>query len=234
MTANLQISGTGHSGYPGNLTDRAYALSVTEDKLLMHFEHLGSSRRVARNAPVFVEGEKSNCWFTVVSGTVRLFKILSDGRRHIVDFYFPGECFGMDRLARRVFSAEAVTDVTLIRFSKSATEAIIDESPDLARRVREKLLNDIATVQLRNLQLGQLKAPERVAAFLLDVCGRCHLSQAVELSMPRIDIADYLGLTIETVCRVLTTLKRKGTIAAPNPHQIELRDRPTLTLLAEA
>lgn len=201
---------------------------------LIAFERIGSRRSFARNEEIYAEGDAAGCWFKVVSGTVRLSKLLADGRRHIAEFYFAGDCFGLDNLPERLLSAEAVSDVIVMRYPRRATEQLIDEDPALARYLRDLTLRDLANAQLRMLMLGRMSAPERVATFLLDMVERRQSRRALDLPMPRGDIADYLGLTIETVCRVLSSFKRDGLINIPNPHRIELRDREGLAAIGEA
>jgi CRP/FNR family transcriptional regulator len=214
-----QISGRTRTGLTEN--HEAWGLDL---------DQLGASRSIGRNCSIFVEGDEENdSWFMVTAGTVRVFKLFSDGRRHILEFYFPGELF----FSSGLFSAEAVTAMHLIRYPKKATNSLLDDNPELARLVRERLQSDIVSFQVRNLRLGSSSAAERVAAFLLDVHHRCQFDRIVELPMSRLDIADYLGLTIETVCRILTSLKCKGIIAAVAPHHIELRDYRALARLGE-
>ena len=201
---------------------------------LVAFEAIGSRRSYDRNEELFAEGDPADCWFRVVSGTVRLSKLLADGRRHIAEFYFAGDCFGLDNFSERLFSAEAIGDVTVMRFPRRATERLIDEQPDLARSLRDLTLHDLANAQMRMLLLGRMSAPERVATFLLDIFDRRDARRVFDLPMSRNDVADYLGLTIETVCRVLSSFKRDGLINIPTPHRIEMRDREALAAIGEA
>jgi len=201
---------------------------------LLAFERIGSRRSLARNEEIFAEGDPADSWYKVVSGTVRLCKLLADGRRHIAEFYFSGDCFGFENMPERLFSAEAVSDVIVMRYPRRATEQLIDESPGLSRGLRDMTLRDLANAQIRMLVLGRMSAPERVATFLLDMFDRRDATRALDLPMSRNDIADYLGLTIETVCRVMSTFKRDGAIDIPSPHRIELRDRAALAAISEA
>jgi len=216
-------------GTDGTAIARSGALAA-----LVAFEAIGSRRTYDRNEELFAEGDPADCWFRVVSGTVRLSKLLADGRRHIAEFYFAGDCFGLDNFSERLFSAEAIGDVTVMRFPRRATERLIDEQPDLARSLRDLTLHDLANAQMRMLLLGRMSAPERVATFLLDIFDRRDARRVFDLPMSRNDVADYLGLTIETVCRVLSSFKRDGLINIPTPHRIEMRDREALAAIGEA
>jgi CRP-like cAMP-binding protein len=95
-------------------------------------------------------------------------------------------------------------------------------------------LRDLANAHGRTVLLGRMTAPERVAAFLIEMLERRDRTKALDLPMARNDIADYLGLTIETVCRTLSAFKREGVIAIPSPHRIELLDRHALRSIGEA
>ena len=195
---------------------------------LVALERIGTRRSFARDEEIYAEGDGSESWYKVVSGTVRLCKLLADGRRHIAGFCFAGDCFGLDSTSEHGLSAEAVGDVVVMRYARRATERLIDETPQLARRLCDMALRDLTHAQTRMLLLGRKTAPERVASFLIELSERRDAGRVLDLPMSRNDIADYLGLTVETVCRVLSSFRRDGTIAIPNPHRIELRDRDVL------
>ena len=200
---------------------------------LVALEQLGSRRSFARDEEIYVEGDKADSWFKVVSGTVRICKLMADGRRHIAEFFQSGDCFGFDGTSERVFAAEAVGDVIVMRFNLAATERLIQERPELARRMCNMTLRNLAHAQTRLLLLGRMTAPERVASFLIELAERRDVRRVLDVPMSRNDIADYLGLTIETVCRVLSAMKRDGAIAIPHPHRIEICDREALESLVE-
>jgi CRP/FNR family nitrogen fixation transcriptional regulator len=218
---------------PTDLAGTPIARSGSLDALVA-LERIGSRRAFARDEEIYGEGDRSDCWYKVVAGTVRITKLLADGRRHIAEFCFSGDCFGLDNAAQRLYAAEAVGDVVVMRFPRAATDRLIDDNPQLARRLCDMTLRDLAHAQTRMLLLGRMTAPERVASFLLEIFDRREAGRAVELPMSRTDIADYLGLTIETVCRVLSGFKRDGVIAIPTAHRIELRDRAALEAIGEA
>jgi len=201
---------------------------------LVALEGLGRPRSFVRDAEIYSEGDRADCWFKVISGTVRICKLMADGRRHIAEFFYAGDCFGLDSDVQRAFAAEAVGEVMVMRFSRAATERLIDEQPGLARRLFDMTMRSLAHAQTRLLMLGRMTAPERVASFLLELAERRDVRRAIDVPMSRSDIADYLGLTIETVCRVLSAMKRDGAIAIPNPHRIEICDRNALEALIEA
>jgi CRP/FNR family nitrogen fixation transcriptional regulator len=202
------------------------------DELIV-LEQLGARRSFGRDAEIYAEGDRADCWFKVVSGTVRICKLMADGRRHVAEFFFAGDCFGLDDVGARAFAAEAVGDVIVMRFPRAATDRLIGQRPELARRLYAMTLRSLAHAHTRLLLLGRMTAPERVASFLVELAERRDVRRGLDVTMSRSDIADYLGLTIETVCRVLSAMKRHGVIAIPNPHRIEICDRDALEAMVE-
>ena len=201
---------------------------------LVALEGIGTRLSFSRNDEIYAEGDSADCWYKVVSGAVRVCKLLADGRRHIGEFCFSGDFFGVDGSGERLYSAEAVGDVVVMRFQRKAAEQLIDQNPTLARLLRDTMLRDLVHAHGHTLRLGRLTASERVATFLLELFERRDRTKALDLPMSRNDIADYLGLTIETVCRTLSAFKRAGVIGIPNPHRIELLDRGALEAAGEA
>lgn len=232
MFKQLETAGAAIFGAP-RVAPPSIAGSGQLDELIA-LEQLGSRRSFARDEEIYAERDRADCWFKVISGTVRICKLMADGRRHIAEFFHAGDCFGLDAVGERVFAAEAVDDIIVMRFTRAATERLIDERPELARRMCNMTLRNLAHAQTRLLLLGRMTAPERVVSFLLELAERRDVWRVLDLPMTRSDIADYLGLTIETVCRVLSALKREGAIAIPNPHRIEIRDRAALEAMIEA
>ena len=195
---------------------------------LVALEQIGTRRSLGRDEEIYAEGDRADSWYKVVSGTVRICKLMADGRRHIAEFFFAGECFGLDDHGERLFAAEAVGDVIVMRFPRLATQRLIEEKPELAGHMWNMTLRSLAHAQTRMLLLGRMTASERVASFLLELSERRDLRRNLDVPMSRNDIGDYLGLTIETVCRVLSAFKRDGLIAMRNPHRIEICDRDAL------
>ena len=140
--------------------------------------------------------------------------------------------FGLDSAAERGFSAEAVEDAMVMRYPRAATERLIDDNPAVARLLRDVILKSLAAAQSRLALLGRMTACERVASFLLELSERNDDENHVELPMCRCDIADYLRLTVETVCGVLSDLKQDGVIGI-SPRSITLLDRFALEAIGE-
>jgi CRP/FNR family transcriptional regulator, nitrogen fixation regulation protein len=199
---------------------------------LTALERIGVRLQFSRNQEIYAQGEPGGFWYKTISGTVRINKLLADGRRLIPEFCFSGDAFGLESAAERGFSAEAVGDVLVMRYPRAATERLIDQNPAVARLMRDMMLKSLAAAQSRLLILGRMKADERVASFLLELSERNGGKNRVELPMSRCDIGDYLGITIETVCRALCELKRRGMIAI-YAHSIALVDRYALEAIGE-
>ena len=199
---------------------------------LAALERIGTRLRFARNQEIYGQGESAGCWYKVISGTVRVSKLRTDGRRHIAEFCFSGDGFGLENAAERSFSGEAVEDVTLMRYPRGATERLAEENPAVARLLRDMTLKSLMAAQARLMILARMTAAERVVSFLLELSERNDDEKYIELPMGRCDIGDYLGLTIETVCRVLSDLRRHGVIEV-SPHSVKLLDRFALEAIGE-
>ena len=229
-----QIDNPGYwSGRGVSVSGDAIVAQPGQLDALMALERIGTRLSFARNDEIYAEGGGAGIWYKVVSGTVRICKLLADGRRHIAEFCFSGDCFGIDTAGGRRYSAEAVDDAVVMRYQRRATEQLVDRNPALARMLRDTVLRELTAAHGRAFLLARMTAPERVAAFLLEMCERRDSTKFIDLPMSRNDIADYLGLTIETVCRTLSAFKRAGAIAIASPHRIELLDRSALEAMSE-
>jgi CRP/FNR family nitrogen fixation transcriptional regulator len=181
----------------------------------------------SRNAEIFGENEAADYLYKVVSGSVRTYKILSDGRRQIGGFYLAGDIFGFEFADEHSCSAEAITDAKVLVIKRKALTALADRDAAVARELFALTARELRRVQDRVLLLIK-SAQERVASFLLEMAERGLAGSVIELPMSRQDIADYLGLTIETVSRTLTVLENCAAIEVPSSRRIVLRNRSTL------
>jgi len=229
-----QLGNAGHRGVGVLGHDRPAIASSGQLDALVALERIGTRFKFPPNHEIYAEGDGADYWYKVISGTVRVCKLLADGRRHIGEFCFSGDYFGIDSGAERLYSAEAVDDVIVMRFERKATERLMDQNAALARILRDTVLRELTNAHGRTLLLGRMTALERVATFLLEMFERRDRTKTLDLPMSRNDIADYLGLTIETVCRTLSAFKRDGVIGIPSPHRIELLDRDALEAAREA
>jgi len=194
-------------------------------------ELIGARMAFFRNAEIYGDDEPANYLYKVTSGAVRICKLLDDGRRQITAFHLPGEIFGLEVGADHRFSAEAVIDSSVLVIKRSAAVALAARDGDVAHQIWAYTARDLQRVQEHMLLLGCMSAKERVAAFLLHMATRISGGNEVELPMPRQDIADYLGLTIETVSRTMTQLKSDASIGLPTSRHIVLRNRAALSRL---
>lgn len=190
-----------------------------------------SLQKRAAGETIFWEGDAADSVFEVVSGTLRLHKLLPDGRRQVTGFLCAGHLIGLAPEGTWVYTAEAITDVTLCRYRRPAFERLIDTVPGFARRVLTVTSHELRVAQDQMLLLGRKTAAERVASFLLLMADQ-QGGEEISVPMGRNDIADYLGLTVETVCRTLTQLKRSEMIELPAHGHIVIRDRDALEELA--
>jgi CRP-like cAMP-binding protein len=188
---------------------------------------MGASMSFARNAEIYGEGEPAEYLYKVISGAVRTYKVLTDGRRQIGAFYLPGDMFGLEIGEEHTFSAEAVSDSKVLVIKRGAVVGLAARDNDVARQLWTLTGRELQRVQDRILLLVKT-AQERVVSFLLEMAARMSTSNAVELPMSRQDIADYLGLTIETVSRTLTHLELAAAIELPSSRRIILRNRTAL------
>jgi CRP/FNR family transcriptional regulator, nitrogen fixation regulation protein len=180
-----------------------------------------------RRVQIVHEDEAADRLYKVISGTVCTYKVLSDGRRQIGGFYLPGDIFGLESAEGHTLAAETITNAKVLVIRKSVLTA-------LASRLLLLTARELARVQDRVLLLSSKSAQERVVGFLLEMSKRgSSTANSVELPMSRQDIADYLGLTIETVSRTLWALENCGTIEISRRRRIQFRSRSTLVRLQQ-
>jgi CRP/FNR family transcriptional regulator, nitrogen fixation regulation protein len=190
-------------------------------------EDMGATMSFLRDAEIYRESSPASYLYKVITGTVRTFKALSNGRRQIRAFYLPGDIFGVETGQEHAFSAEAVTAAKLRVVERKTIVALAARDNDVARQLWSLTSRDLKHAQNHVLLLIQ-SAQERVAGFLLEMADRVPAGDEVELSMPRQDIADYLGLTIETVSRMMTQLEKGAAIALLTSRRVVLRNRSAL------
>jgi CRP/FNR family transcriptional regulator, nitrogen fixation regulation protein len=191
---------------------------------------LGLARRAAillfdRDEAIVAQDEAAAYCYLVVSGCVRTVRLMRDGRRQVGEFLFAGDLLGWDCLGTHDFAAEAVCPVTARRFARHDLDRLADRD----RTLRDRLFNRLRSGRDHMVLLGRQTAPERIASFLLEMAARIGPDgeTVIELPMSRGDMADYLGLTIETVCRQLTRLRLSDAIAIDGT-KIAIRDRLAL------
>jgi len=210
--------------------------SALEEKDLHRLAALAEVMEVAPGTTFIDEGERPEYFFNLTGGTARLYKLLPDGRRQITGFARAGHFLGIAVSDANAFSAEALDTVRLCRFSRSKLRAVLDDFPAFERRLLRTAANELVAAQEQMLLLGRKTARERVASFLLVQSvplKACDAPRAqFHLPMTRTDMADYLGLTIETVSRTMTRLKGDKLIALPSPAEVQVLNRAKLEALA--
>ena len=196
-------------------------------------EQFGTTISVQREQEIHGQGEQASSCYRVLSGCVRLVKLMEDGRRQVGEFLMTGDLLSFDELETHDFAAEAVSDVVLRRYPRRMVEALAESNVAVARRLRDLTSISLRMAHTRLLLLGRKTASERIATFLLEMTERLPQSRArmLDLPMSRTDMADHLGLTIETVCRVLAHLRREGSIVIER-GSIEIRDNVALQQMA--
>lgn len=193
---------------------------------------VGTSFSYGREEEIFGEGEDADFVYRVVKGAVRTCKMLSDGRRQIDAFHLPGDLFGFEMGVRHRMTAEAVADTTVLLFRRRQIEDTASRNVDAACRLWDLTLRSLGHAQEHMILLGRRTALERVAAFVLHMDQRLGATGHVDLAMPRRDIADYLGLTLETVSRALSQLQSEGALRLDGARKVTL-DRKRMGSIVE-
>jgi CRP/FNR family transcriptional regulator len=195
-------------------------------------------RSVKAHESIFMDGDKASLYFNVVRGIVKLVKTSSEGKQHIVGLLYPPDFLGEPFHAKHTYSAEAATDVELCCFSRSQMEALMEASPKLERRLLEFTVHELEICRNWNLLLGRKSSYERVASFLYMMAKRipwigCETPRRgpIQFYLPftRAEMADYLGLTLETVSRQLSQLKSKRIIELPKNREVIVPDLELLS-----
>jgi CRP/FNR family transcriptional regulator, nitrogen fixation regulation protein len=212
------------------VSSRQAPATVVAHPLAGPIEMMGAPMSFARNEEIYGENEPADYLYKIISGTVRTYKVLSDGRRQIGAFYLPGDMFGLETGEEHAFSAEAISDARVLVIKRSALMGLAERDSNVARQLWTLTARELRRVQ-DHIMLLVKTAQERVVSFLLEMAARGPVGNAVELPMSRQDIADYLGLTIETVSRTLTHLENTAAIELPTSRHIILRNRLALTRL---
>ncbi len=194
----------------------------------------GTRMHFRRNEEIFGQGESADYVYRVVAGAVRTIRFSSDGRRQILNFYLPGDVFGLECGKHHTLSAEAVGDTDLSLVRRSLIDTVTKQDASAALALLTLMQRQLQSAQEHTLVLGRKGAGERVAAFLLQLADRVTAQCEIDLPMSRADIADYLALTIETVSRAFTQMERDNTIALPSSRHVVVRDRCALEMLEAA
>lgn len=194
----------------------------------------GVSMEFERNAEIFGAGEPALHLHRIVRGVVRTVRFSADGRRQILAFHMAGDVIGLEMGPTHEYTAEAVTPCELVLVRRSLVEKALGEDIGAAQALLRLASAELQNAHEHALMLGKKGAGERVAAFLLQLANRLTGECELNLPMSRLDIADYLALTIETVSRAFTQMERDRAIALPSSRHVVVRDRGALEALQAA
>lgn len=192
---------------------------------------VGTPVRFAAGTPLLHEGAPADHLFQITSGVVKVYRTLPDGRCQITGFLFAGDFVGLAPEDVYLSGVVALGAVTVSRFPRKKVEQLVEASPLVARLLLQRACSELIAAQDQMLLLGRKTAPEKVASFLVAIARRT-ASDLIDLPMTRTDIADYLGLTIETVSRTLSRLASDEIIAVDRAH-IRILDAEALQDLTE-
>jgi CRP/FNR family transcriptional regulator, anaerobic regulatory protein len=211
--------------------------AVLDCEKLARLRQLGSHTRLAVGQPLFHEGQDADRVYTVTSGALKLYKLLPDGRRQVIGFIHPGDFVGVSLDNEYAFTAEALEQTELCAFPGSRFDGFAEDHPEIERELYQLAAHEAVSAHQQFVLLGRKTAAERVASFLVSLAERSEKrgsrkAAVIHLPMSRSDIADYLGLTKETVSRVISMLKRMRLIRSDSATAIEILDREELEDLA--
>jgi len=202
--------------------------AALDDEELRQLNAIVTSVKLGPGATVFHEGDDSTYLFNVVSGSLRLSKLLPDGRRQITGFLFPGDFLGLSIAEVYAYSAEALVETTLCRFERGRLAKLLERFPKLEHRLLSLAGNELTQAQDHLMVLGRKTAAERVITLLLTLSKRIGVEQnggwQADLPMGRPDLADYTGLTTETVSRTISLLRKKGLLDTNGMRRIHIPD----------
>ena len=193
-----------------------------------HAGLIASEFSYKKDEEIYGEDEPAEYVYQVISGAVRSYKLLSDGRRQIGAFHLPGDVFGLEFGSSHCLAAEAIIDTNVRLVKRRSLEQAASVDVAVARKLWTMTAGDLRHAEDHMLLLGRKTAMERVATFLLEMDRRLAVAGMMALPMCRRDIGDYLGLTLETVSRALSQLHSQGVLGFSGARQIVLRNRQRL------
>ena len=183
------------------------------------------TKHYRRGATIYYAGDAADYWYLVAAGIAARSAAFSDGRRQIVELLLPGDFFGFTSSHAHHSAVEAVThQTTIVRYPRQSVEALAESNPKLASQLRQLAFEAIQRLDDRVVTVGRMNAVEKVGAFLIEMAERSphDLGDRIALPLSRYEIADYLGLSMETVSRSLSELKRQEAISLHGPHRVKV------------
>jgi CRP/FNR family nitrogen fixation transcriptional regulator len=198
---------------------------------LKNFDSLAKIESFSRGQEICNAAQSVECWYFLLSGAARRCAIRSDGHRQIVDLLLPGDFFGLAFGEQSDATIESVAGNTVVAsYPRRRIEVLADSDPKIARELREIAFKALSRMQTQMLILGRITATEKVGSFILEMAARLSNgdTEAVALPVSRYDIADYLGVSVETVSRALSDLKRRGAIKLLSTRTVSVVHREVL------
>lgn len=218
-----------------NFTSSPVATAASQELpiIAIHAKFGASEACYGKDEEIYGESEPADCIYEVISGAVRSYKVLSDGRRQICAFHLPADIFGLENGVHYRFTAEAIVETAARVVRRHSLEYVAANDVRVAHNLLSMTARNLLHAEDHMLLLGRKTSLERVAAFLLEMDHRLTGVGMIALPMSRRDIADYLGLTLETVSRALSYLRERGILefSETSQRQIVLQDRAQLKKL---
>lgn len=210
--------------------------AVLSDEELREVSRITTAVDVAKGGIVFFESDENTYLFNIVSGAVRLSKLLSDGRRQVTGFLFPGDFVGLSVADVYAYTAEALSDTSLCRFNRASLIKLLDRFPKLEHRLLELASNELVEAQAHLLMLGQKHVMEKISSTLIHLMRRIGQRYddaiVIDLPMTRTDLAEYAGVTTESVSRCFTRLRKQSVIRLPTVWSVHVLREDELERLA--
>jgi CRP/FNR family nitrogen fixation transcriptional regulator len=221
----------GHCGLEDSMSSKIRQATAGRSRQFEALTPLASISRCSPGQQVCRQGEPADRWFWIIAGSARRSMIRPDGRRQIIDLLFPGDCFGFTNGREYDDSVDAIARETYVaRCVRRDAEAVAETNPQLAGEIRRATFEALWRLQSQLLIVGRVTANEKVGAFLIEMAARLSScsNDRVVLPISRYDMADYLGLSVETVSRSLTYFKQRGVIKFFGPRSVWIVDRVAL------
>ena len=214
----------------------SFCRCLQEDQLKI-FAEISDEKEFKDKQTIFLQQENSRNLYNITKGNIKIYKLLNDGRIQIIGFLYPGDFFGSYKKGKYNYSAEAIGDVRLCVFKQETLDNYLEKNMNLAKELLHMTSHELTLAQDRIGVLGKMNANERVAKFILNISEqRARIgwqNNPVSLPMIRQDIADYLGLTLETVSREITRFKTSNLIKVMNSKQIFIMDKEKLATICQ-
>ena len=202
---------------------------ILDDSDILQLEAISKDKNIPKGKNVFLQGDEVRTFYNIKQGSVKIYKLSHDGRKQIVGFLYPGDFLGMSDQDLYAYNAEALEDTKLCQFNKTVLENFFLKFPMVESKILNLVNHELAAAQDQIFLLGKYSAKERLLQFFLNISNQREKlgwgGNPIRLSMPRSDIANYLGLTIETISRTLSELKQDQIIKMIGTHDIFLNNK---------